>query len=91
MIVVRIVHKLSREDARRRLEALAQREGIELDLDPGGFSGTVQKKVPLVGKARAGFVIEEVVLVVRVLEAPKFLSEATLRRTLEDELGRAFA
>jgi hypothetical protein len=91
LIEVRIPHHLSRAEAKARFDALAQRRSIVNAAAADGFSGTIEKTVPFIGSAKASYEITADALIVRVLEAPAFLSEATLRRMLEDELGRAFA
>ena len=91
MIEVRIPHRLARAEAQSRLEALAQRRSVVLTTASDGLSGTIEKTVPFIVSAKASYEVAADALLVRVLEAPAFLSEATLRRMLEDELGRAFA
>jgi hypothetical protein len=91
LIEVRIPHRLARAEAQSRLQALAQRRSVVLTTAPDGLSGTIEKTVPFIGSAKASYEVAADALLVRVLEAPAFLSEATLRRMLEDELGRAFA
>jgi hypothetical protein len=91
VIEVRIAHALGRDGAKQRLEALARSKSVDLALDGDGYGGTVEKALPFLGKASARVAIEERAIVVTVLEVPRFLSEATLRRGLEDELGRALA
>jgi hypothetical protein len=91
LIEVRIPHQLARAEAKTRFEALAQRRNVVITSAGDGFSGTIEKTVPFIGSAKASYEIAADALLVRVLEAPAFLGEATLRRMLEDELGRAFA
>ena len=91
MIEVRIPHHLARAEAKARFDALAQKKSVVSSTAADGFSGTIEKTVPFIGSAKANYEIEADALIVRVLEAPAFLSEATLRRMLTDELGRAFA
>ena len=91
MIDVRVPHQLTRVEAKARFEELARKKSIAIASAPDGFSGTIEKSVPFIGSAKASYEIAADALLVRVIEAPAFLSEATLRRMLEDELGSAFA
>ncbi len=91
MLEVRIPHSLSREDASKRFESLAHKKGIAIEVARDGYHGTISKSVPFIGSAKAEYDIESDAVTVRVLEAPAFLGEATMRRMLEDELGRVLA
>lgn len=88
---VRVTHKLGRDGAKQRLASLAQHHGIALRFAPDGYSGELEKSVAFIGKARATFAVEHDALAVRVIEAPAFLSEETVRRKLEEELSRVLA
>jgi hypothetical protein len=91
VIEVRIPHSLSRDDANKRFESLAHKKGIAIEVARDGFHGTISKTVPFLGSAKAEYEVESGAVTVRVLEAPAFVSEATMRRMLEDELGRVLA
>jgi len=84
---VRIGHALEPAEVRRRLEQLAGRHGVTLSY-AGDLSGEIIKKT-FVGTVRARYRIEDVHLRVELMQRPAGIPEGTLRRLLEDELGRA--
>jgi hypothetical protein len=84
---IRVAHRLGREGARERLQALAARHGIAVE-SADGFRGTLQKSLPLVGAVRAEFEVLDQALVVRIVQAPAFPSIETIRRKVSEELGK---
>lgn len=88
---LRVPHALSAPELARRLLAAAQTHDIDVKPAADGRSGVIAKDAGFLGKVRASYAIEPDALVVQVSEAPAFLSEASLRRMLEDELGKLVA
>jgi hypothetical protein len=91
MTTVRVEHRLGREGARQRFEALARKHGIAVESSDGGFSGAIERPVPFVGSVRAEFAIEDAALELRIVRAPAFPSAETIRRMVSDELSKALA
>lgn len=86
---ISIPHRLDVPTAAVRLREVAARHDVELDEAPGETSGTLAKKIPLLGAvlARYELRVEEVHIV--VTKAPSFLSSERVRSLLEGELGPA--
>ena len=54
-------------------------------------SGTLEKSVGFLGSVRGRYRVAEDAILIAVTEAPPFVPDETLRRLLQDELGRELA
>ena len=81
---LRIEHQCGAEEARRRLEGLAQQHGIELQSDGPG-SGRLAHKTPM-GAVKARYVIGEDAVEVEIEKKPAFLPAQLVKRSVEDGL-----
>lgn len=88
MTEIQIAHSLAPDEVESRMRALAQRHDIEMSVTVPGARGHLSKKVAFLGSVEARYEIRPAAVVVNVSKAPGAL-QGTLRRTLEDELGRA--
>jgi hypothetical protein len=88
---IRLTHGLGAEEARRRVEQLAERHGVRVTPHADGLSGGLETSAPLLGTVRARYAIAEDSLELEVVQAPGFLPAGALRRRLEEELARALA
>jgi len=88
---VRISHSLPTAELARRIQHAATRHDVEFTPGPDGLRGTLAKNAGFLGSVRADYGIETNALVVTVRDRPAFLPEATLRRMLEEELGKLVA
>jgi hypothetical protein len=88
---IQVEHGLSLEEARARLEALAQRHDVVLVADGGdGRSGTLEKGMGFLGTVRGRFVIEATRVEVAILSAPALVGPQALQRMLGEALEEAF-
>ncbi len=86
-----IVHRLGLQGACERLEQLARKHDVRLLAEAGGQSGTLEKSIGFLGRVRARYTVAEAHIAIEVLEAPALVPAQTVRRLLEEELGRAFS
>jgi hypothetical protein len=88
---VRVRHGLSVPELVQRIRAAADRHDVEFTPGADETRGTLGKNAGFLGEVRAEYAIEPDALVVTVTKRPAFLPEGTLRRMLEDELGKLVA
>ncbi len=88
---VRVRHTLSTQELARRIRASAQRHDVEFTPGADEMRGVLAKSAGFLGTVRAEYAIEPDILVVNVTERPSLLPEGTLRRMIEDELGKLVA
>ena len=86
-VEVRIRHDLGVAAAHERLRTVARRHDVQLDASDDA-NGTLEKTVGFLGRVRARYRVAEDTIVIAVTDAPPFVPAQTLRRLLEDELGR---
>jgi hypothetical protein len=85
---IHVAHQLGGEEVRARIEAAAREHDVSIEPAGDGVSGVLEKAAPFVGKVRARYEIRAAELTLEVIDRPKLLPEATLRRMLEQELAR---
>jgi len=85
---LRIAHQLGVEEVKRRIESAAREHDVSIEPAADGVSGVLEKAAPFLGKVRARYEIREGELALELIDRPKLLPEATLRRMLEQELAR---
>lgn len=88
---VEVEHGLGREQAAERVQAAAQKHGVEIEASPDGTEGTLVHAAPLVGKVRARYTVTDSALRVEVLDRPRLIPEGVLRRMIEEEIGKLLA
>lgn len=89
-VEVRIPHGLGVEAAHERLVEVARKHEVRLAAEDGS-SGTLEKRVGFLGSVRGRYRVEAEVIEIAVTESPPFVPAETLRRLLQDELGRELA
>jgi len=85
---IRVAHELEVEQVRGRIESAAREHEVSIEPAADGASGVLEKAAPFLGKVRARYAIRAGELALEVIERPRLLPEATLRRMLEQELAR---
>ncbi len=88
---VRVAHKLSALEIVRRIRVAAERHDVEFTPGADETRGVLSKNAGFLGTVRAEYAIEADALVVNVRDKPAFIPEGTLRRMLEEELGKLVA
>lgn len=85
---VRIPHRLEAVELARRMKAQADKDEVEMRPAADGLSGVMSKDAGFLGRVEAHYSILPDALLVRVTERPSFLPEASLRRTIEEQLHK---
>jgi hypothetical protein len=86
-----VPHGLGLDEARRRVAKAATEHDLELEPSADGLNGTLTKSAPFLGRVHAQYTLTATALELELLERPALLPEGTLRRMIEDELGRVLA
>jgi len=84
-------HALAPAEAARRLAEAARELDVTLTPEADGLGGELERSAPLIGSVRARYRVLEAEVEIEVTRRPGLLPEGTLRRMLEEELGRRLA